>query len=128
MFKELPSHLGAMALFAVNTGCRDQEVCKLCWEWEVQVPELKTSVFIIPGRHVKNGDERLIVLNRIAKSVVDAQRGKHSARVFTYQGKPTTRMLNKAWLAQELLQPYRRLGFMISSTHSDVVCVGRCVV
>ena len=98
LFKELPSHLGAMALFAVNTGCRDQEVCKLCWEWEVQVPELKTSVFIIPGRHVKNGDERLIVLNRIAKSVVDAQRGKHSSRVFTYQGKPTTRMLNKAWL------------------------------
>jgi integrase len=98
LFKELPSHLGAMALFAVNTGCRDQEVCKLCWEWEVQVPELRTSVFIVPGRHVKNGDERLIVLNRIAESVVDAQRGKHLSRVFTYQGKPTTRMLNKAWL------------------------------
>jgi integrase len=74
-------NLGAIALFAVNTGCRDQEVCKLCWEWEVQVSELRTSVFIIPGRHVKNGDERLIVLNRIAKSVVDAQRGKHLSRL-----------------------------------------------
>ena len=46
----------------------------------------------------KNGDERLVVLNRIAKSVVDAQRGQHATHVFTYKGKPTTRMLNKAWL------------------------------
>ncbi len=98
LFTELPSHLAAMALFAVNTGCRDGEVFKLRWEWEVKVLELSTSVFIIPRQHVKNGDERLIVLNRIAKSVVDAQRGKHPSRVFTYQGKPTTRMLNKAWL------------------------------
>jgi len=27
------------------------------------VPELDTSVFIIPGDRVKNGDERLVVLN-----------------------------------------------------------------
>jgi hypothetical protein len=40
----------------------------------------------------------LIVLNRIAKAVVEAQRGIHSSRVFTYRGNPTTRMLNKAWL------------------------------
>ena len=98
LFKELPVHLGAMALFAVNTGCRDQEVCRLQWDWEVQVPELDTSVFIIPGSFVKNGDERLVVLNRIAKSVVEAQRGQHATHVFTYKGKPTTRMLNKGWL------------------------------
>jgi integrase len=98
LFKELPAHLAAMALLAVNTGCRDQEVCHLRWEWEVQVPELATSVFIIPGRFVKNADDRLVVLNRIAKSVVQAQRGQHATHVFTYRGKPTTRMLNKAWL------------------------------
>jgi integrase len=98
LFKELPAHLAAMALFAVNTGCRDQEMCRLRWEWEVQVPELATSVFIIPGSFVKNGDERLVVLNRIAISVVEAQRGVHATHVFTYRGKPTTRMLNKAWL------------------------------
>jgi hypothetical protein len=33
------------------------------------------SVFIIPGTFVKNGDERLVALNRIAKSVVEAHRG-----------------------------------------------------
>jgi integrase len=97
LFKELPSHLAAMALFAVNTGCRDGEVCGLRWEWEVKVPELGTSVFIVPGQRVKNGDERLIVLNRTASSVVEAQRGKHASNVFAYRGKPIVRMLSTGW-------------------------------
>ncbi len=98
LFKELPEHLAQMALFAVNTGCRDSEICNLQWEWEVEVPELDTSVFIIPGRYVKNGDDRLMVLNRIALSVVNHRRGKHVSHVFTYNDKPMTRMLNSAWL------------------------------
>ena len=28
LFAELPAHLKMMALFAVNTGCRDQEICR----------------------------------------------------------------------------------------------------
>ena len=98
LFGRLPSHLARMALFAVNTGCRDAEICNLRWDWEVKVPELRVSVFIIPGTFVKNGDERLVVLNRIARSVVDGQRGQHPTHVFTYRGKPTARMLNGAWL------------------------------
>ncbi len=98
LFKELPEHLATMALFAVNTGCRDGEVCGLQWSWEVKVPELKTTVFMVPGELVKNGDERLVVLNRVAQSVVEAQRGKHSTHVFTHRGKPVQRMLNGAWL------------------------------
>lgn len=35
-------HLARMALFNFNTGCRDQEVCGLKWEWEVAVLELET--------------------------------------------------------------------------------------
>ena len=27
-----------MALFAVNIGCRDQEVCQLRWDWEIKIP------------------------------------------------------------------------------------------
>jgi integrase len=49
LFQALPGYLAQMALFAVNTGCRDQEICGLRWDWEVRVPELGTSVFIIPG-------------------------------------------------------------------------------
>jgi integrase len=82
----LPDYLEEMALFAVNTGCRDGEVCGLRWEWEVEVPELGTSVFIIPGARVKNGDERLVVLNRVARSVIDRRRGHHPLYVFTYEG------------------------------------------
>ncbi len=39
LFRELPRHLARMALFKVNTGTRDQEVCSVRWEWEVVVPE-----------------------------------------------------------------------------------------
>lgn len=49
----------------------------------MKVPELRTVVFVVPGRFVKNADERLVVLNDIARSVVEARRGKHTdARVF----------------------------------------------
>lgn len=98
LLRELPDHLVSMALFAVNTGCRDGEVCGLQWDWEVRVPELGTSVFIIPGRHVKNGEERLVVMNRVAESVVTSQRGRHPTHVFVHRGKPVRRMLNGAWL------------------------------
>lgn len=97
LFSELPAHLAVMALFAVNTGTRDQEVCRLKWEWEIKIPELNTSAFIIPAKHVKNKYDRLVVLNRIAKSVIDKARGEHGEYVFTYHSRPMTRMLNSAW-------------------------------
>ncbi|MGA0099537.1 MAG: site-specific integrase, partial [Steroidobacteraceae bacterium] len=65
-----------------------------------RVPELDTSVFIIPGRHVKNGDERLVVLNRVAESVVASQHGGHPTHVFVHRGRPVKRMLNGAGLPQ----------------------------
>jgi len=97
LFKELPPHLARMALFKVNTGIRDKEVCFLRWEWEVPVPELNTSVFIIPEGWVKNGEERLVVLNRIALSVINELRGEHPEYVFTYKGHHMTKMNNTAW-------------------------------
>uniref|UniRef100_UPI0030DA59ED tyrosine-type recombinase/integrase n=1 Tax=Pseudomonas mohnii TaxID=395600 RepID=UPI0030DA59ED len=105
LFGELPAHLQTMALFKVNTGCREQEVCKLRWDWEISVPELGTSVFLIPsdfgGRNersgVKNGDERLVVLNSVAKSIVDKQRGLSKDWVFPYNGSALHRMNDSAW-------------------------------
>jgi integrase len=107
LFAELPDHLRRMALYKVNTGSREQEVCKLRWDWEIKVPQLDTSVFLIPaqfggrqeGSGVKNGEERLVVLNRVAKSVIDQQRGLHPEYVFPY-GKPAGpmhRMNDSAW-------------------------------
>lgn len=105
LFGELPDHLQRMALFKVNTGCREQEVCKLRWDWEIFVPELDTSVFLIPaefgGRHensgVKNRDERLVVLNGVAKSIIDKQRGISREWVFPYSGTAMHRMNDSAW-------------------------------
>ena len=94
----LPDYLAQMALFAVNTGCRNQEVCQLRWDWEVGVPELSTSVFIIPGERVKNSDDRLVVLNNVARSVIEARRGIDPIYVFTYAGKTINRMLTSGWI------------------------------
>ncbi|MDQ8039650.1 MAG: site-specific integrase, partial [Rickettsiella sp.] len=97
LFDQLPSHLQQMALFAVNSGCRDQEICQLKWDWEIYVPELKVSVFNIPAIHVKNRHDRLVILNDIAQSVINARRGLHPVFVFTYRNKALTRMSNSAW-------------------------------
>jgi len=35
LLQELPPHLERMALFDLNTGLRDQELCQLRWSWEV---------------------------------------------------------------------------------------------
>ncbi|MBB6095642.1 integrase [Povalibacter uvarum] len=82
LFQQLPDYLARMALFKVNTGCREQEVCGLKWSDEVPVPELGTSVFIISGERVKNDEDRLVVLNRVAHSIIESVRGMHSEFVF----------------------------------------------
>ncbi|UUY10625.1 tyrosine-type recombinase/integrase [Pseudomonas sp. J452] len=112
LFSELPDHLRRMALYKVNCGSREQEVVKLRWDWEIPVPELDTSVFLIPsdfggrdkGSGVKNGEERLVVLNAVAKSVIEGQRGLDPVWVFPYgmpdrNGKatPVHRMNDSAW-------------------------------
>ena len=99
LFSELGAHLASMALFKVNTGLREQEVVQLCWRWEVQVPELETSIFVVPKRLVKNGLDRYVVLNRVARSVIESCRGKHSERVFTRNGCPITKIYNSGWKA-----------------------------
>lgn len=94
---ELATHLQPMAYFAANTGCRESEICSLRWGWEQRIPELGTSAFVIPGDHVKNGEPKLVILNRYARMVVEGQRGKHPTHVFCFKGKPVTRMYNSSW-------------------------------
>jgi integrase len=55
------------------------------------------SIFVIPKHFVRNGEDRLVVLNRIAKQVIESVRGKNNVYVFTYKGKKITRILNTAW-------------------------------
>jgi integrase len=97
LFGLLPKHLEQMVLFKVNTGTRQNEVCELQWDWEVSVPELETTLFIIPEWLAKNGLERIIVLNDVARKVIDQQRGQHPKYVFTYKGRPLARLMTSAW-------------------------------
>lgn len=74
------------------------------WDWEILVPELGTSVFLIPadfgGRHensgVKNRDERLVVLKSVAKSIIERQRGISREWVFPYNDTGMHRMNDSA--------------------------------
>lgn len=97
LFSQLPPHLARMALFAVNTGCRDQEICRLRWAQEYRLPALGVSVFVLSGVDTKNGEERVVLLNRVARSVIDECRGQHPEFVFTFQGNTVDRMNNSAW-------------------------------
>ncbi len=97
LFNTLPAHLAESALYTVNTGCREQEVCQLRWDWEAHIAELDTSVFVLPETLTKTGVERIVVLNSVAKRVVDAQRGKHPERVFTYRGRPVSHLHSNGW-------------------------------
>ena len=77
-------HLANMILFKVNTGTREQEVCNLKWEWMKVIDGIR--IFVVPSEIVKNRKDRIVVLNDIALSVVESQRGKSPEYVFTYEG------------------------------------------
>jgi integrase len=65
-------------------------------------PAMYASPITIPKDHVKNGEERLVVLNRVAKSVVESLRGLHPTHVFVRvpprgRPQPVKKMYNTAW-------------------------------
>jgi len=97
LFKELAGHLENAALFGVNTGCREQEICQLNWEWEIPIDDLGISVFVLPESLTKTKTERVIVLNSIAQKVVDSQRGVHPEFVFTFKGRPLKKLRASGW-------------------------------
>jgi integrase len=91
LFNELPDLNRDMCLFNANTGCRVQEVCQLKWEWLVKRDD-GIWYFDIPGEFVKNRIRRVVLLNDIAKSVIEKHLGDHPEFVFVYKGHPVTSM------------------------------------
>jgi integrase len=86
-----------MVLFAVNTGVRESNVCGLEWAWEVSIPEIGRSVFVIPPEAFKSRRAHVVILNDVASSIIEAQRGKHPIWVFSYRGNRVNTMNNTAW-------------------------------
>jgi len=97
LFHRLPTHLGRMALFAVNTGLRDSNVCGLQWIWEVPVPEIGRSVFVIPPEAFKTKRAHVVILNDVAWSIIKSQRGLHPIWVFPFRGRRINTMNNNGW-------------------------------
>ena len=97
LFPRLPAHLQRMALFAVNTGLRDSNVCGLQWTWEVPLPELGRSVFVVPAESFKSKRDHVVILNDAAWSIVQAQRGLHPIWVFPFRGHRIDSMNNTGW-------------------------------
>lgn len=102
----LPGHLQRMVLFAVNTGARDENVCGLRWEWEVPVPEVERSVFVVPASEFKSKRPHVLILNDVAWRVVQEMRGRHPEYVFVYRRE---RVVN---LKKPPVMKYRRVGTM----------------
>ncbi len=97
LFRRLPAHLARMALFAVNTGLRDSNVCGLQWQWEVAVPEVGRSVFVIPPEAFKTKRPHVAILNDVAWSIIESQRGKHPIWVFPYRVRRIGKMNYNGW-------------------------------
>jgi integrase len=97
LFRRLPPHLARMALFTINTGLRDSNVCGLQWEWEVKVPEVGRSVFVIPAEAFKTKRPHVVILNDVAWSIIKSQRGKHPIWVFPYRGRRINKINNNGW-------------------------------
>lgn len=102
----LPPHLQRMVLFALNTGARDENVCGLKWEWEVAVPEVQRSVFVVPASEFKGKRAHVLILNDVAWRIVQEQRGRHAEFVFVYRRE---RVVN---LDEAPAMKYRRVGTM----------------
>jgi len=97
LFGQLPVHLKDAALYAVNTGARMGEITNLKWSWEIYFPTLKVKAFRIPGEFHKNERPKIVVLNSIAKSIIEKKRGEHPEFVFTYKGNKIKRLNASAW-------------------------------
>lgn len=93
----LPRHLADAALFGINTGLRDGEMCALRWDWEVYVQDIQQSVFVLPAHATKNQLERVVVLNQAASRVIETRRDSHEEFVFSYRGNPIKRLHNSSW-------------------------------
>lgn len=79
---ELPEHLRAPARFAVLTGLRLSNVVGLQWA------DVHGATVTIPAKRAKGRRTLAVPLSEPAQAILEAERGKHPSRVFTFNGKP----------------------------------------
>lgn len=105
--KLLAPHNQRLYLFDVNTGLRDREITSLRHEWIHNI-EGVGLVAVIPatwdGEPITKGGryDRVMPLNRVARSVYEECKDDHPEFVFTFRGEPITRVVNTSWNASRI--------------------------
>lgn len=116
LFSRLPTGWDVgLACFAVNTGCRQQEMLTLKWSQLRRIPELGPDIFVFVLSETKNSEERAVICNSIARRAVEHQRkwqAKHGQSEYVFPSKAqnnrggkinaTGRVWKLAWLAAGL--------------------------
>ena len=96
LFNELPEHLKPVFEFGVNTGCRDQELCNLRWDWLKKIDDTLWYFELLKGS-TKNNQVRPVILNSTAKSIVESLVGNNPEYVFSYEGQKLGRLNKSAY-------------------------------
>ncbi len=86
-------HLADAMEFTLNTGLRDANVRNLRW---AQI-DLDHCAMHIYGSEMKAGRSLGTPLNSDALAILRRRKGIHPTYVFTWRGKPLTRLNNSAW-------------------------------
>jgi integrase len=83
--RDAPAHHPCITGAGQGREAREAEVCGLRWEWERKI-DGAPSVFVLPPDCHKGGDYenyRLVVLNSVARAIVEARRDKHATHIFS---------------------------------------------
>ncbi|MGH8560796.1 MAG: tyrosine-type recombinase/integrase [Nevskiales bacterium] len=89
----LPPHQAAMARFALATGLRQRNVCRLAWK---DVDLARQCCWIHPDQ-AKARKAISVPLNAEAVAVLRERQGVHEEFVFTYEGNPVWQVNTKSW-------------------------------
>lgn len=93
LLSELPEHLAHLVMFSLATGLRKGNVLSLTWS---QVDMARRIAWIHPDQS-KTRKAIAVPLNEDALRVLALQIGKHSSRIFSYNGLPIVKATTAAW-------------------------------
>lgn len=89
----LPTHQRQLTRFALATGLRQANVLTLQWS----AVDLARRTAWVHADEAKGGEAIGIPLNDDAVAVLRDEQGKHSDRVFTYEGRPLGQVNTRSW-------------------------------
>jgi integrase len=89
----LPPHQADMMRFALATGLRQRNVCRLEWS----AVDLSRRCAWVHADQSKTRKAIAVPLNADAMAVLEQRRGTHPVFVFSYRGRPVWQVNTKSW-------------------------------